>query len=93
MAQHLKLHQQEPTLVGCILLSSCKRRGGERSRAKLVGRKVLIWSGEHYAWWRPGRAGYTTEKSAAGVYDFEDAWQSTKHCGPEKRIDFMVCKR
>lgn len=72
------------------LLTSMQRKGGERTRAKLAGTKVFIWSDEHRAYWRPGRAGYTTHQIAAGIYDFEDAWNSTRHCGPEKRIVFIV---
>jgi len=36
-------------------------------------RKYLIWSLEHCAWWRPGRAGYTLELAGAGRYSEEEA--------------------
>lgn len=48
---------------------------------------VVIWSGEHHAYWRPGGEGYTTQFSAAGLYTMEDAEQWTSGCGPEKKID------
>jgi hypothetical protein len=52
----------------------------------LKGRNVLIWSGEHRAWWRGGAAGYTTDRNEAGVYDFNSAFARSSHCGPEKQI-------
>jgi len=30
--------------------------------------KVLIWSIEHTAWWKPNSRGYTTDQGAAGFY-------------------------
>lgn len=71
-------------------LVSMQRKGGERTRTKLAGKDVLIWSSEHHAWWRPDRSGYTTFRSAAGRYSFEDAWEATSGCGPEKKITFEV---
>lgn len=35
--------------------------------------KVLIWSFEHGAWWRPNSWGYTTCRSEAGWYDRAEA--------------------
>lgn len=35
--------------------------------------RVLIWSFEHMAWWRPGRGGYTGNFEYAGYYDLEEA--------------------
>lgn len=37
--------------------------------------KYLIWSNEHNAWWRAGRAGYTNDKKSAGRYSGEEAAQ------------------
>src|SRR5262245_22940998 len=28
----------------------------------------VLWSIEHQMWWRPGRCGYTPERSEAGIY-------------------------
>lgn len=70
-------------------LRAMKRRGGERTKAKLSGKQVRIWSGEHHAWWRPEGEGYTDHKEAAGIWLFEDAYRRTDHCGPEKRIVYV----
>lgn len=48
--------------------------------------KVLIWSNEHGAWWRPQRCGYTPYKSLAGEYSLEEAVQI---CGDaNKHVNF-----
>jgi alpha-glutamyl/putrescinyl thymine pyrophosphorylase clade 1 len=54
----------------------------------LQGHAILIWSGEHRAWWRPNCQGYTQSIDEAGRYSFADAFEATKHCGPEKKIAF-----
>lgn len=71
-------------------LTSIKRKGGERTKAKLVGQMVRIWSDEHRAWWRPNRSGYTTIIEAAGVYTFEDAFAASGHCCPMKKIIYEI---
>jgi hypothetical protein len=71
-------------------LAPLQRRGGERGRAKLAGKRVRIWSGQWGLWWRSGANGYTSSPAAAGIYTFEEAWACTSHCGPEKRIAFEV---
>lgn len=35
--------------------------------------KVMIFSLEHDAWWRPNSHGYSREQSEAGLYDEEEA--------------------
>lgn len=47
---------------------------------------VLIWSGEHHAWWRPNHAGYTTNIQEAGRYPIDEASAIKHGAGPEKRI-------
>lgn len=59
-------------------------------RASLEGAQVRIWSGEHRAWWRANRSGYCSDVAGAGVYPFEDAWQASQHCGPEKQIAYAA---
>jgi hypothetical protein len=55
--------------------------------------KVLIRSSQWGSYWRPNGSGYTERKSDAGVYDFEDAFLSTRHCGPEKGIYFQIAEQ
>lgn len=55
-----------------------------------VGKQVRIWSNQWCAYWRAGGAGYTTDEAQAGVFSFEDAYQRTKHCGPDKMITYHV---
>lgn len=57
-----------------------------------LGKKVFIWSREHSAFWRENARGYTTYTNDAGVYDFADAYEHTKHCGPEKKIEFIAVR-
>ncbi len=35
--------------------------------------RYVIWSIEHFAWWRPGKMGYTPELAEAGIYDKDEA--------------------
>lgn len=64
-------------MIGKFIESAC---------AEIGEAQVVIWSGQHRAWWRPNRLGYTTHIEAAGRYTFADACAATRHCGPEKRI-------
>jgi len=54
--------------------------------------KVLIRSSEWGSYWRPNGAGYTEQKCDAGIYDFKEAFASTRHCGSEKGIYFQVAQ-
>lgn len=77
-----------------VTLKGIKRRGlaAWKARDWWNTRRVRIWSDEHRAWWRPNGNGYTTAEAGAGVYDFPDAYDRTKHCGPEKRICFFAVR-
>ena len=48
--------------------------------------EVLIWSGEHGAWWRAGGHGYTDYAMMAGVWPRAEAERQTRHCCPSKKI-------
>jgi hypothetical protein len=48
---------------------------------------VFIYSSEHYAFWRPGGAGYTQWAHEAGRWPRDEAERMTAHCGPEKKIE------
>jgi hypothetical protein len=50
-----------------------QRKGGHKTRDKLRGKLVVIWSGEHRLWWRAIARGYTSKSADAGVYRFEVA--------------------
>lgn len=48
----------------------------------------LIWSGEHGLYWRADAAGYTNQRDEAGRYTIGTAYAKTRHCDPDKRIEF-----
>jgi hypothetical protein len=75
-----------------VTLNGIQRRGlaNWRARDKWLNRRVSIWSREHTAWWQPGGHGYTDKAEEAGTWDFADAYETTKHCGPEKKIVFYA---
>lgn len=56
---------------------------------RFTGRRVRIWSGEHFAYWRQG-SGYTAQRADAGLFDFVEAWRRVSHCCPQKRISLEV---
>ena len=51
-------------------------------------RLVRIWSDEWRCYWRPSRAGYTTDVAQAGIYRLDDALDASGHCGREKKIAY-----
>jgi len=61
-----------------------------RNRDWWSRQQVMIWSGEHGAWWRPNAEGYTTLKREAWSVDFPTAYDYTKHCGDEKKINYFT---
>ena len=38
-----------------------------------MDKKVMIYSNEHHAWWKPDYCGYTIYKDRAGIFDYDDA--------------------
>jgi hypothetical protein len=72
-----------------VTLNGIKRTHGGPS-AKWLARNVYIWSAEHGAYWRVGGAGYTENKSEAGIWTMQDAYLTTMHCGREKRIEYIA---
>ena len=54
--------------------------------------KVKIYSAEHMAYWRGKGNGYTNIESESDIWTCEDAFNKTRHCGPEKKIQFVEAK-
>lgn len=50
---------------------------------------VRIYSAEWSAYWRGTGQGYTSCKSASTIMTIDDALERTRHCGPEKRIQYI----
>lgn len=70
------------------LVAAWNIRAAEQSRASTPAvDRVLIWSGEHHAYWRPNSAGYTIDGLAAGIYPRAEAERIVKGCDPEKRVE------
>ena len=53
---------------------------------------VVIWSGEHRAYWRPNGEGYTPDIFEAGIWTRAEALATTSLCGPEKQILLLPLK-
>jgi hypothetical protein len=75
-----------------LTLKAIQQGRAPKAFERFKGRKVLIWSAQWLAWWRPESAGYTSAINDAGIYDFDDAYKRTLHCGPEKRIEYITIK-
>lgn len=76
--------------LNCERLERVKRWPG--LRRAWSGRKVRIYSTEHGAYWRANGAGYSDTEAEAGIYDFEEAFNRTRHCDPSKGIQFYWVK-
>lgn len=61
-----------------------------RGREWWARRNVRVWTQEHGAWWRPDAQGYTDDDNQAWILDFPTAYERTKHCGPEKKINYFT---
>ena len=48
--------------------------------------RVRIWSGQWGKYWGTHYNGYTSDRHQAGIYFATDAYEHTKHVGPEKEI-------
>ena len=51
-----------------------------------MSKKVMIYSNEHQAWWKPEYCGYTINKARAGVFDYDEAIKRHSY------IDYDTCK-
>lgn len=73
----------------CPECPKCGAAGDPRCAREHGLKQVVIWSGEHGAYWRPNRAGYTTDSADAGRYHRDDAIRIISGCGPEKKIQLV----
>ncbi len=81
-----------PRAVDNGLLSLESIKSNPSLRRELTGKQCLILSEQWGYFWRPKGSGYGTE-SEAGIYDWEDAFAATHHCGPEKRIFYKLIEQ
>jgi hypothetical protein len=77
------------TVKDRISLEEAKESEGRRNQL-LQASKVRIWSGQWMAWWRPDASGYADEPDRAGIYSGANAWERSKHAGPEKRLAYDI---
>jgi len=52
--------------------------------------KVRIYSGQWKAFWRVSGQGYTENQEESDILDMDVAIAQTRHCGPEKKIQYVV---
>lgn len=55
--------------------------------------RVRIYSAEHGAYWRGTGKGYTSNPEESEIYWCRDAVHKTRHCEPEKHIQYIEAKR
>ena len=65
--------------------------GCDTQRAKAFHGKDVYISTDR-GLWGPDSCGYTGDASEAGRYKFEDALDTMRHLGPEKRAKVILCK-
>ncbi len=51
---------------------------------------VRIYSAQWSAFWRGTGQGYTSDSAESAVWAIEEAFECTRHCGPEKKIQFVA---
>ena len=52
--------------------------------------KVRIYSGQWKAFWRVSGQGYTENPEESDILDIDVAVAKTRHCGPEKQIQYVA---
>ncbi len=59
---------------------------------KLKGRfpEVRIYSAEHGAFWRGSGQGYTCDSAQSDIWPCDKAFEATRHCCEQKRIQFVA---
>ena len=84
-----------------IMSYNAFKRQGDRETLERIKRwpslmnrfpRVRIYSAEHQAFWRGTGQGYTENPLESELWFIKDAFTRTKHCGPEKRIQFVKIK-
>lgn len=78
--------------MAMIQLERIKTKVGRIFLEKNKEKKVRIYSDQWGSYWRSNRCGYTDKKEEAGIYTFEDAFDASGHCGPEKHILYEFVK-
>ena len=71
-------------------LDFVKRYPGSDQLKLWAGKPVHIQSENGI--WRPGGRGYTNSTGEAWVISFEEAVETTRHCGPEKRVRYLEAR-
>lgn len=92
-AEDTYLFEGKYSSESCIM-NVLKTREHKERQEKFVeqnkGKLCYIRSDEWGSWWRAEGNGYTKLLKEAGIYEVEDAWKWTKHCGIEKGIRFVL---
>jgi len=52
--------------------------------------EVLIWNCHYEAFWRPSGGGYTRDSAQAGIYTFDEAFNSVRHVDQSHRIELVT---
>lgn len=86
MAQTMTITCRKEVAFRYFKLQNMKKRDLPESVANRI---VHIFSGEHKTFWREDGSGYTYDLDQAGIYTLKEAFERTRHCGPEKQIYFV----